>query len=548
MESNKFWGLLQAHQKSQSNVHMRSLFAQDSQRFEKFHLFFQDILVDFSKHIITEETMKLLFGLAKEADLKNWIQKMYSGEKINFTEDRSVLHIALRNQAGTPILVDGKDVMPDVQAVLTQMRKFSTSVRSGAFKSYTGEKFTDVVNIGIGGSDLGPVMVTEALYPYSGELKVHFVSNVDGSHLAKIVSSLNPKTTMFLIASKTFTTQETLTNAFSAKDWFLKTVPAEQAKDAVSKHFIALSTNSAKVSEFGINLDNMFPFWDWVGGRYSLCSAIGLSIMLSIGPENFDELLAGAHEYDLYFKNTDIEKNVSVVLALLGIWYNNFWDAQTHAILPYDQYMHRFAAYFQQGDMESNGKRVRRDGKEVDYSTGPIIWGEPGTNSQHSFFQLIHQGTKVIPLDLLAPCQSQAPIGGHHDILLSNFFAQGEAFMKGKTAEEAKGELQKAGVPENVIQTLLPHKVFPGNRPSTSILFKKLTPRTLGSLIAMYEHKIFVQGIIWGINSFDQWGVELGKQLAQVIQPELKDNAPVSSHDSSTNGLINYFKQNRVQK
>jgi len=548
MANTTAWDDLKKHQAEQANIKLRDLFSQDPQRFGSFHLQFQDILVDYSKNLVVSSTMDLLQHLTKESNLQQAIADMFSGAKINTTEDRSVLHVALRNKSNKPILVDGKDVMPEVNAVLDQMRRFSTQVRDGTLRGYTGEVFTDVVNIGIGGSDLGPVMVTEALHPYSGKLKVHFVSNIDGSHLARVVSGLNPKTTMFLVASKTFTTQETLTNAYSAKDWFLKEIPDDKKKEAVAKHFVALSTNAPKVTEFGINVENMFPFWDWVGGRYSLWSAIGLSIMLYIGAEHFDALLQGAHEYDQYFQETPFNKNISVVLALIGVWYNNFWGAQTHAILPYDQYMHRFPAYFQQGDMESNGKRVRKDGKDVNYSTGPIIWGEPGTNSQHSFFQLIHQGTKLIPVDFLAPCCSQHRVGDHHDILLSNFLAQGEALMKGKTAEEARAELEKAGLKGDALEHLLPHKVFPGNNPTTSILFKKLTPKTLGSLIAMYEHKIFVQGVIWNINSFDQWGVELGKQLAQKIQPELKDDSEVNTHDSSTNALINYFKANRDPK
>jgi len=528
---------------------MKDLFQNDAKRFEKFHLQFQDILVDYSKNLIENETLDLLLKLAEEVNLKKMIEAQFSGEKINFTEGRPVLHMALRNRANTPVIVDGKDVMPEVNAVLAKMKKFSDSVRNGTWKGYTGKNITDVVNIGIGGSDLGPVMVTEALYPYSGNLKVHFVSNVDGSHLYKITKNLNPETTLFLIASKTFTTQETMLNAQSAKKWLLSSIQDQsQHKKAVASHFVALSTSDKLVSSFGIDVDNMFPFWDWVGGRYSLWSAIGLSIALYIGFENFEELLTGAFEMDKHFKETPFRENIPVILALLGVWYNNFWGAQTHAILPYDQYMHRFPAYFQQADMESNGKSVSRDGGPVGCSTGPIIWGEPGTNSQHSFFQLIHQGTKIIPADFLAPCQSHNPLDNHHDILLSNFFAQTEALMKGKTIDEAKNEFIKSGknVESAEIQRILPHKVFAGNKPTNSILFQKLTPKTLGSLIAMYEHKIFVQGIIWNVNSFDQWGVELGKQLAQIIQTDLKDSGSTDSHDSSTNGLINYFKSHKL--
>lgn len=537
------WKNLAEHYKIASNVHMRDLFAQDANRFEKFSLKIGDILLDYSKNRVTEETMKLLFELAKEAKVQEWMNKMYSGEKINNTENRAVLHIALRNRSNSPIIVDGEDVMPKVNAVLEKIKGFCEKVQSGAWKGYSGKSITDVVNIGIGGSDLGPYMVTEALKPYGkAGLSVHFVSNVDGTHIAETLKKVNPETTLFIIASKTFTTQETLANANSAKTWFL-----EKAKDsaAVAKHFVALSTNAKEVAAFGIDTNNMFEFWDWVGGRYSLWSAIGLSIAVYIGYDNFIELLSGAHDMDNHFKSTPFEKNIPVVLALLGIWYNNFFDADSHAILPYDQYLHRFAAYFQQGDMESNGKGVTRDGQKVDYSTGPIIWGEPGTNGQHAFYQLIHQGTKLVPADFLAPAQSQNPIGDHHPKLMSNFFAQTEALMKGKTAAEAKVELEKAGITGRELEELTQHKVFSGNRPTNSILFKKLTPRTLGTLIAMYEHKIFVQGMIWDINPYDQWGVELGKQLANKILPELMDDEKISSHDCSTNGLINYYKDNK---
>eukprot|EP01127_Copromyxa_protea_P018339 TRINITY_DN574_c0_g1_i2.p1 TRINITY_DN574_c0_g1~~TRINITY_DN574_c0_g1_i2.p1 ORF type:complete len:536 (-),score=114.18 TRINITY_DN574_c0_g1_i2:189-1736(-) len=508
MAETQSWDELKKHREQVSEINLRQLFASDPKRFEKFHLKFQDILVDFSKNLITDETLPLLLKVAEAANVKEWTEKLFNGEKINFTENRPVLHTALRNRSNTPVIVDGKDVMPEVNAVLARMRKFSESVRNGEHKGYTGKRITDIVNIGIGGSDLGPVMVTEALKHYgSPDLRVHFVSNVDGTHIAEALKGLNPETSLFLVASKTFTTQETITNAQSAKTWFLSKIEADKHVEAVRKHFVALSTNSEKVSAFGIDLDNMFPFWDWVGGRYSLWSAIGLSIMLFIGPDNFEELLLGAHEMDNHFRNTPIETNIPVILAVIGVWYNNFWGAQTNAILPYDQYMSRFAAYFQQGDMESNGKRIRRDGKEVTYSTGPIIWGEPGTNSQHSFFQLIHQGTKVIPADFLAPCVSHNP--GHHKILLANFFAQTEALMRGKTSDEARVELEKSGMKPEDLEKILPHKVFPGNRPTNSIMFRSLTPRTLGALTAMYEHKIFVQGVIWNINSFDQWGVEV---------------------------------------
>ena len=539
----KSWKALVEHFETMKHVHMRTLFAEDPERFKKFSVQFQDILVDYSKNIVTEETLGLLMGLADDVELRDAVEKMFTGDKINETEDRAVLHIALRNRENTPIHVDGKDVMPEVNTVLKKMEEFSRKVISGAWKGFTRKKVTDIVNIGIGGSDLGPVMATECLRPYSKEgLSVHFVSNVDGTHMVETLRGLNPETTLFLIASKTFTTQETMTNAFSARDWFL-----EHAKDQahISKHFVAISTNSEKVREFGIHEDNMFIFWDWVGGRYSLWSAIGLSIACYIGYENFTELLQGAFEMDRHFRESPLEKNIPVILALIGIWYNNFFGAQTEVILPYDQYMHRFPAYFQQGNMESNGKSVDREGEGVGYQTGPIIWGEPGTNGQHAFYQLIHQGTKMIPADFLAPAVSHNPIGEHHNILLSNYFAQTEALLNGKTKEVVIDELKKEGKTDEEIQNLYPHKVFEGNKPTNSILFKTLTPKVLGSLIAMYEHKIFVQGVIWNIFSFDQWGVELGKQLAKQILPELGDDKPVESHDSSTNGLINAFKEMR---
>ncbi|KER10356.1 MAG: glucose-6-phosphate isomerase [[Candidatus Thermochlorobacteriaceae] bacterium GBChlB] len=537
------WKALTAHHKKVSKLHLRDLFAKDANRFNKFSLHACDILLDYSKNRITDETMPLLFALAKETKVKQAIEKMFNGEKINTTENRAVLHVALRNRSNRPIMVDGTDVMPEVNAVLSQMKSFCAVVRSGEWKGFTGRPITDAVNIGIGGSDLGPLMVTEALKPYAGNLRVHFVSNVDGTHIAETLKTLNPETTMFIIASKTFTTQETLTNAHTAKRWFLERAKDEQA---VKAHFIALSTNAKEVEKFGIDTKNMFGFWDWVGGRYSLWSAIGLSIALSIGFENFEELLRGAFEMDEHFRTAPFEQNLPVVLALLGVWYNNFFGAQTQAILPYDQYLHRFAAYFQQGDMESNGKRVTKTGEVVDYDTGAILWGEPGTNGQHAFYQLIHQGTKLVPCDFIAPCQTHNPLGEHHEILLSNFFAQTEALMKGKTENEAGTELKAQGFKGKELTKLLPHKVFTGNKPTNSLMLPKLTPRTLGALIALYEHKIFVQGVIWNINSFDQWGVELGKQLAKTILPELKTTEPISSHDASTNGLINFYKQHKA--
>ena len=532
------WKKLEAHFKEHSKTHLKNLFAEDPQRFEKFSISFENILIDFSKNRINDETIALLLSLAEECGLKEAIKAMFAGEKINFTEDRSVLHIALRNRSNSPIYVDGEDVMPAVNQVLEQMKSFSESLINGQWKGYTGKAINTIVNIGIGGSDLGPVMVTEALKPYKkSNIQTWFVSNVDGTHIAETLKNADPETTLFMIASKTFTTQETMTNAHSARDWFL-----ERAKDKehIKKHFVAISTNSTAVSEFGIDTANMFAFWDWVGGRYSLWSAIGLSIACTIGFENYRSLLEGAHAMDKHFQNEPLERNIPVILALLGVWYNNFFGAEAHALLPYDQYMHRFAAYFQQGDMESNGKSVDRNGKKINYQTGPIIWGEPGTNGQHAFYQLIHQGTKLIPCDFLAPAISHNPIGDHHPKLLANFFAQTEALMNGKTEEEVVKEMGSASAKE--IESIKPFKVFEGNRPTNSILFQKLTPRTLGSLLAMYEHKIFVQGVIWNIYSFDQWGVELGKQLAKQILPELTTDETVTSHDGSTNGLINQYK------
>ena len=524
---------------------MRDLFTSEPDRFEKFSLRLDDILFDYSKNRITEKTIDLLVELARKANLAEMIEAMFAGEKINNTEGRAVLHVALRNRSDRPILVDGKNVMPEVNSVLEKMRLFSDSVRSGEWHGYTGKAITDVVNIGIGGSDLGPQMVTAALAHYSHpKMRSHFVSNIDGTHLAETLKRVSPQTTLFIIASKTFTTQETMTNATSAREWFLA-----EAKDkgAVAKHFVAVSTNTTEVSNFGIDPNNMFEFWDWVGGRYSLWSAIGLPIVLSIGMARFEELLSGAHKVDEHFRTTPFEENIPVIMGLLGIWYNNFFGAETHAILPYDQYMYRFPAYFQQGDMESNGKGVTKEGEKVNYSTGPIIWGEPGTNGQHAFYQLIHQGTKLIPCDFLAPALSHNPMGNHHTILVANFLAQTEALMKGKTEEEVRAELTASGLSAHELERLVPAKTFEGNRPTNSFLFKELTPETLGSLIALYEHKIFTQGVIWKINSFDQMGVELGKQLARVIEPELEGDGSICSHDSSTNGLINYFKRMRTE-
>ncbi|KAF9352861.1 hypothetical protein BGX26_009343 [Mortierella sp. AD094] len=547
------WKALQAHHdKDADKIVMKDLFAQNPARFHQFSRHFQgpttksSILLDFSKNIITEETFKHLIELAKEAGVEDMRNKMFSGEPINFTENRSVLHVALRNISNTPIYSEGKDVMPEVNAVLDHMKSFTESVRSGEWKGYTGQRIKDVVNIGIGGSDLGPVMVTEALKPYAteGGLKVHFVSNIDGTHIAEVFKEVKPETTLFIVASKSFTTQETITNATTAKNWFL-----EHAKEHahVAKHFVALSTNTETVTKFGIDPANMFQFWDWVGGRYSLWSAIGLSIALYIGFDNFKELLTGAHEMDQHFVNTPLDQNLPVILGVLGIWYINFFDAQVHAILPYDQYMHRFPAYFQQGDMESNGKYRNRDGEAIPYGSGPWVVGEPGTNGQHAFYQLIHQGTRITPCDFLAPVETHNPLAGHHDILLSNFFAQTEALMAGKDEEAVLKELQQdKSLSAAQVHQIAPHKVFRGNKPTNSIMFQKLTPGTLGGLIAMYEHKIFVQGVIWNINSFDQWGVELGKQLAKKILPELAaGTGEVKSHDASTNGLINFYKQHK---
>ena len=535
------WKGLQDHAEVMRRAHLREWFAKDPKRAETFSLRWNEVLVDFSKNWITTETLALLHRLLREAKVEDLRDRMFRGERINFTENRSVLHIALRRPADQPLQVDGRDVMPEVEKVRQQMRTFSEKVRSGEWRGYTGQPISHIVNVGIGGSDLGPVMVTEALKPYARrDLKLHFVSNIDSTQLAEALRTCQPTTTLFLVASKTFTTQETLTNANSARKWFLEEAREEKH---IAKHFVALSTNETAVKKFGIDPVNMFPFWDWVGGRYSLWSAIGLSIALAIGYERFAELLAGAHAMDEHFLKTPVEQNLPMTLALLGVWYNNFHGAQTHAILPYDQYLHRFPAYFQQGDMESNGKRVDREGKPVSWETGPIIWGEPGTNGQHAFYQLIHQGTKLIPCDFLASVETFNPMGKHHDILLANFFAQTEALMKGRTEAEARAELQKEGLHGEALEKLVPHKVFPGNRPTNSILVQKFDPKTLGALIALYEHKIFVQGAIWDINPYDQMGVELGKQLAKKIEPELEKPGLVSTHDSSTNLLINDYKK-----
>jgi glucose-6-phosphate isomerase len=536
------WKLLSNFSEVKKNLQIKDLFS-DPARFDKYAIRWEDILVDFSKNRLDDETMQALLDLATELDLKSSIEAMFTGEKINGTEGRAVLHTALRNRSNKPVLADGKNVMPDVNAVLAQMKAFADQISDGKWLGYTGKPIKSLVNIGIGGSDLGPVMVTEALKPYQNpNLEVFFVSNVDGTHMAETLKRVDPETTLFFIASKTFTTQETMTNAHTARNWFL-----EKANDeaAVAKHFVALSTNAKAVAEFGIDTKNMFAFWDWVGGRYSLWSAIGLPIACAIGFDNFEALLTGAHAMDLHFRHEPFEKNIPVILALIGIWNCNFLGATSEAILPYDQYLHRFAAYFQQGNMESNGKYISRTGEKVNYTTGPIIWGEPGTNGQHAFYQLIHQGTHLIPCDFIAPAISHNPVGDHHVKLLSNFFAQTEALMNGKSLEEVKSEMAKAGKSASEIDHIAAHRVFEGNRPTNSILVKQITPYTLGALIAMYEHKIFVQGVLWNIYSFDQWGVELGKVLANAILPELKDAAPVGSHDASTNGLINAYKEMR---
>lgn len=550
LTQTRAFAALTKHKAELEDVHLRELFEGDGSRFDTLHQrLFDDIVFDYSKHRVTKETVAHLAALAEERGLRRWIDAMFDGEVINQTEGRSVLHTALRNRSERAVMVEGQDVMPGVNAVLAKLRMFTDSVRSGAHVGYTGKAITDIVNIGIGGSDLGPVMVTEALRPYWKEgLDVHFVSNIDGTHLAEVLKRVDPETTLFLIASKSFGTQETLTNARSARSWLLA---AAKDQAAVAKHFVAISTNAERVADFGIDVANMFEFWDWVGGRYSLWSAIGLSIALVLGMDHFEEILAGGHDVDEHFRSAPFEENVPVLMGMLGVWYHNFWGAHSHAILPYDQYLHRFAAYFQQGDMESNGKGTTRSGEPItSYDTGPIIWGEPGTNGQHAFYQLLHQGTRLVPCDFLAPIDSQNPLGKgtddeHHAILLANYFAQPEALMRGKTSGEARAELEATGMDAAALEALLPHKVFEGNRPSSSLLFQKLDPRTLGRLVALYEHKVFVQGIIWDVYSFDQWGVELGKQLGNAILPELAGDSPVTSHDSSTNALINEYKSRR---
>lgn len=538
--STPAWRRLTKHYKSTKENHIKDLFALDKDRFEKFSIKLDDILVDYSKNNVTDETISLLVQLAKSCKLKDAISAMFRGEKINVTENRAVLHTALRNKSGQPVIIDGQDVMPQIKTVKSKMKKFADQIISGKWKGYTGKEITDVVNIGIGGSDLGPVMVSEALRPFKTRLNVHFVSNVDATHIVEVTKKLDMETTLFLIASKTFTTQETMANAFTAREIFLqKAINAHHVK----KHFVALSTNTTEVAAFGIDTDNMFEFWDWVGGRYSLTSAIGLSIALAIGYDNFESLLTGFYKMDRHFAKTPFEKNIPVLLALIGIWHTNFCGAESEAILPYDQYLHRFAAYFQQGNMESNGKSIDRNGKPVSYQTGPIIWGEPGTNGQHAFYQLIHQGTRLIPCDFIAAAVSYNPVGKHHTLLMSNFFAQTQALMQGKTKEEVIAEFEKAGKKPEDYMPLVPFKVFEGNRPTNSILVKQLDPETLGMLIAMYEHKIFVQGVIWNIFSFDQWGVELGKQLAGKIIPELEKPEATHAFDASTNGLINTWKE-----
>ncbi|MBM3414574.1 MAG: glucose-6-phosphate isomerase [Bacteroidetes bacterium] len=537
------WEKLRVHYKQHKHKTLQHLFANDPNRFNKFSCSAKDLVLDYSKNRITETTMDLLVALATECQLEASRSLLFSGAAINATEHRAVLHTALRNFSKQPVLVEGKNVMPEVKKVLRQMKIFCDRIHLGKHRGYTGKRIKYIVNIGIGGSDLGPLMVTEALKPYWKKgIETFFVSNVDGSHIAETLKKLDPAETLFLIASKTFTTQETMTNAFTAREWFLKKAKKETH---IAKHFVALSTNEKEVLRFGIDSRNRFTFWDWVGGRYSLWSAIGLSIALSIGFDSFAELLKGAHHMDNHFKNAPLKENMPVIMALLGIWYTNFFGAQTEAILPYDQYLHRFPAYFQQGNMESNGKQIDRSGKPVSYATGPIIWGEPGTNGQHAFYQLIHQGTPLIPCDFIAAAQSHNPIGDHHQKLMSNFFAQTAALLHGKSASAVKQELMKQGISSAAIQKLTPFKVFKGNKPTNSILVKKLTPFTLGELIALYEHKIFTQGVIWNIYSFDQWGVELGKQLANKILPELQDDKPIKSHDSSTNGLINAYKKMR---
>ena len=535
------WQALQAHGEAMEKRHLRDLFASDPDRFSRFSLQFEEILLDFSKNLITDETLSLLLDLARQADVKSWIERMFRGERINNTENRAVLHVALRNLSNTPIEVDGRDVMPGVNRVLEQMADFTERVRGGAWRGCTGKAITDVVNIGIGGSDLGPHMVTTALHPYWQQgMQAHFVSNVDGTDIAETLAKIDPETTLFIIASKTFTTRETMTNAHTARKWFLEHTGGDES--AIEHHFVAVSTNSAAVRAFGIHTDNMFEFWDWVGGRYSLWSAIGLPIALMVGMDNFRELLAGAHAMDNHFREADLEQNMPVILGLLGTWYRNFLGAGNHAILPYDHSLRLLPAYLQQADMESNGKRVTREGQPIGYDSGPVVWGQPGTNGQHAFFQLIHQGTELVPADFILPVESHHPLGEHHRILTANCIAQTEALMKGKTEAEVRAELAAEGMDQADIDALTPHKVFPGNRPTNTLLLRKLTPHNLGSLIALYEHRIFVESIIWQINAFDQWGVELGKQLASVIEEELVKPEPCKGHDASTNGLVNFIK------
>lgn len=541
LTTSSAWLSLQAHQPVMAQQPLRELFARDPQRFNNFSLKFNDILMDYSKHPISPDTINLLLALARQQGVEGRVSEMFCGERINYSENRAALHTALRREDS--LKLDGVDIMPDIRHVLTKMEKFSASVRNGELKGYSGHVFTDIVNIGIGGSYLGPVMVTEALKPYSTDhISSHFISNIDGTDLSTTLKKLNPATTLFIIASKTFTTQETMANARAAREWFLA---KGGSKKNIADHFVAVSTNRTEVEKFGINTDNIFKFWDWVGGRYSLWSAIGLSIALSIGMENFYLLLKGAREMDQHFIAAPMEKNLPVILGLIGIWQINFFGTRSHAVLPYDQSLHRFPAYLQQLEMESNGKRVDLSGNEVDYSTGTVVWGEPGTNGQHAFYQLLHQGTQIIPADFLVPCISHNPVGDQHGLLLANFLAQTEAMMRGKDKSEVYEEYEVELSVKDSFKRIMPHKVFPGGRPTTSILFKKLDPETLGSLIALYEHKVFVQSVIWNINPFDQWGVELGKQLAGKISDELNNDMQITSHDSSTNGLINYFKKNR---
>ncbi len=543
LKSTVAWQALEKHWEATHDLHMRDLFDSDADRFQRFSVKLDDLLLDYSKNRITEETMRLLFDLAETADIAGWVKKMFSGEKINHTEDRAVLHIALRNRSNKPVLLDGKDVMPEVNAMLAKMRDFSQRVRSREWRGYTNQPITDIVNIGVGGSDLGPMMAVEALRPYSiHDLRMHFVSNVDENHISDTLENLKPETTLFILVSKSFTTQDTLVNANTARDWFLKIT---HNAHAISKHFVAVSDNTTAAVEFGIDKENVFKMWDWVGGRYSMWSAVGLSIAIAIGMDNFEDMLQGAHEMDEHFRTAPYDKNIPVILALLGIWYNNFYRAQSYALLPYDQHLRFLPDYLRQADMESNGKRIDRDGKVVDYNTGPIVFGQLGITGQHAFYQLMHQGTKMIPADIIAPVTNLNCIRLHHRVLMANVFAQAEAFMRGKSEQEVSAELKSQGLDENTVKILLPNKIFPGNKPTNTILFKTLNPRSLGRLIALYEHKIFVQGIIWNINSYDQWGVELGKQLAKKVLAELDGDDAVTSHDNSTNGLINYYKSLR---